>query len=203
MKIPFLPFRAGVVALLLAAGGFVLTGTAGPAANVTLARHPVLLIDRQAIMTGSKLGQDIHRQVMAYVNKMQSDFGPQGQALQTEMQTLQTQGASMPAAERDKRMQALQAKQAAYREKAQARQNLIQGGELVARQRYLAEVAAVVEAVMQERGADVVVEKSTIVASVGGLDITQTVIQRLDSKMTSFKVPLVNPSPSEATTFLH
>jgi hypothetical protein len=49
---------------------------------------------------------------------------------------------------------------------------------------------------MLERGADAVVEKSAIFTSVNGLDITSTVIQRLDHKITSFKVPLVNPPAS-------
>jgi hypothetical protein len=74
---------------------------------------------------------------------------------------------------------------------------LIQGGELAARKRYLAEVDNVVHAVMAERGADVVLEKSSVVATANGLDITRDVIARLDKKISSFKVPLVKPPLSD------
>lgn len=156
----------------------------------------VLIVERHLIMTDSKLGQNIKQQIVAYEEAVQHDLGPEGETLQNEMQAFQQQSASMPADARAKKDQELQAKQAAYRQKLQARQSLIQGGELTARQRYLAEVGAVVHAVMLERGADVVLEKSTVVDSVDGLDITRDVIRRLDKKITALKVPLVKP-PAE------
>jgi Skp family chaperone for outer membrane proteins len=143
----------------------------------------VLIVDRNAVMNGSKLGEDIRQQIMAYEDKAQSDLGPEGQALQNEVQAA---GA--------KKSQALQAKEAAFRQKVQDRQSLIQGGEMVARKRYLAEVGTVVHAVMVERGADAVLEKSAVVDSLNGMDITHDVIARLDKKVASFKVPLVKPS---------
>jgi len=185
--------RIALAAVLLGVAGFAVAQNATRATGAPSAKPPVLIIDRQAIVMNSKLGQDIHRQIMAYENAAQTELGAEGQTLQSQMQALQQPSASMTPAERDKKMQALQAKEAAYRQKVQARQSLIQGGEMVARDRYMAELDAAVQAVMLERGADVVVQKPAIVASVGGLDITQAVIQRLDRKITSFKVPLVNP----------
>ena len=95
----------------------------------------------------------------------------------------------------DKKMQALQVKEANFRQKVQSSQSLIQGGEMAAQQRYTAELTDVANAIMRERGAYAVVDKSTVFTSVGGIDITQTAIQRLDAKITTFKVPLVNPPP--------
>jgi outer membrane protein len=182
---------------LLAVAGFALVQNVTTATGALSEKRPVLVIDRQVIMTESKVGQDIRKQIMAYEDKVNAEFGAEGQLLRSQMQALQ-QGATGSAADRDKKMQALQARQAAYQQKVTARQSLIQGGELVARKRYLAELADAVESIMRERGADVVVQKSAVVASIGGLDITDAVIQRLNGKITSFKVPLVNPPPSEA-----
>jgi outer membrane protein len=153
----------------------------------------ILVVDRHAIMNGSKLGMNIRQQIMDYEQKLQADLGPEGEALQNETQAFQQQSASLPPDVRAKKNQALQAKQADYRQKIQERQGLIQGGELAARQRYLAEVGAVVHEIMAERGANVVLEKSTVVDIVNGLDITSEVIRRLDGKISSFKVPLVKP----------
>jgi Skp family chaperone for outer membrane proteins len=165
---------AGLAALAVY---FASTG-AVPAANAP--NSHVLVIDRHAIMTGSKLGENIRQQIMAYEEKAQNELGPEGQALQNQIQAA---GA--------KKSQALQAKEAAFRQKVQERQSLIQGGEMAARKRYLAEVDAIVHAVMAERAADVVLDKSAVVDSVNGLDITRDVIQRLDKKIANFKVPLV------------
>ncbi len=190
MKMSVSISRVALAATVLGIGGFAL---AQNAARPTGARPSILIIDKQAIMMGSKLGQDIHQQVVAYVNKAQTEFGPQGQQLQNAMQALQVQPSSP---DHDKKMQALQVKEADFRQKIQARQNLIQGGEMAAQQRFTAELTGVVNAIMLERGADAVVEKTAVFTSAGGLDITQTVIQRLDRKIASFKVPLVNPPPS-------
>jgi outer membrane protein len=157
----------------------------------------ILIVDRHAIMNGSKLGKNISGQIAAYEQKLQSELGPEGEALQTELQAFQQQSASLPADARAKKDQALQTKQAAYQQKIQERQSLIQGGELVARKRYLAEVGAVVHQIMAERSASVVLEKSSVVEIVDGLDITSDVIRRLDAKITSFTVPLVKPPARE------
>jgi outer membrane protein len=193
MKMPVFLSRVALAAAVFGIGEFAIAQNVTRATGAPSTRLPILIIDRQAIVMGSKLGQDIHRQINVYVNKVQADFGTQGQQLQSEMQALQLLPSSP---DRDGKMRALQAKEADFRQKVQARQGLIQGGEMAAQQRFMAELTSVVNAIMLERGADAVVEKSAIFTSVNGLDITSTVIQRLDHKITTFKVPLVNPPAS-------
>jgi outer membrane protein len=166
----------------------------------------ILVIDRHAIINGSKLGTNIRAQIMADENKIQTDLGPEEAALQKETDALQSQSASLPADMRARKNLALQQKQAAYRQKVQDRENLIHGGEVVAGHAYLAAVESVVHAIMLERGASVVLDKSALADSVSGLDITSEVIRRLDRQMTNFKVPLVKPPADEqlmATTVSH
>jgi Skp family chaperone for outer membrane proteins len=177
---------AGLAALAISFG----SAEAASAAN-TPGAH-ILVIDRRAIMTGSKLGANIREQIMGYQQKMRSDLGAENTALQNEQQALQS--AKLPADARAKKSQALDAKQAAFQKKVQEQQSLIQGGEMAARKFYMAQSDAVVHAILTERGADVVLDKSTVVDSGNGLDITKDVMQRLDKKVTSFKVPLVKPS---------
>ncbi|MGH6888806.1 MAG: OmpH family outer membrane protein [Rhizomicrobium sp.] len=162
-----------------------------------------LVVSKQDIMNGSKLGQDIRRQVMGYEHLVEAQFGPQGQALQAEAQTLQQQAPTLAPDVRSKKIEAFETKEAAYRKQVQAKQSLIQGGEMVARQRYLAEVGAIIHAIMVERGADLVLDKASVADSVNGIDITQVAIQRLDKKITSLKVPLVNPPASSQMNMMH
>ena len=166
----------------------------------------ILVVDRHAIMNGSKLGTNIRAQIMADENKIQTDLGPEGTALQKEMDAFQNQSASLPADLRARKKLALQQKQAAYQQKMKEREDLIHGGEIVAGHAYLAAVVSVVHAILLERGASVVLDKSVLADSVNGLDITSEVIRRLDRQMTNFKVPLVKPPADEqllATTVAH
>src|ERR1700678_2852888 len=121
MKVLVSVSRVALSAALLGIGGFAL---AQSATQSTGARPSILVIDKQAILTGSKLGQDIRQQINADVSKLQADLGPQSQQLQSEQQTLQLLPSST---DREKRMQALQVKEADFRQKVQARQGLIQG----------------------------------------------------------------------------
>jgi len=184
-------FCAGLAALAMSFA----TAQAASAANTPGAQAHILVIDRRAIMTGSKLGANIREQIMAYQQKMRSDYGAENQALQNEQQTLES--AKLPAAVRAKKSAALDAKQAAFQNKVRDQQSLIQGGEIAARKFYMAQSDAIVHAIMAERGADVVLDKSTVVDSGNALDITKDVMERLNKKVTSFKVPLVKPSMSD------
>ena len=166
----------------------------------------ILIVDRHAVMNGSKLGTNIRAQIMADENKVQSDLGPEGAALQKEMDAFQSQSAALPADVRARKNLALQQEQTAYRQKMQERENLIRGGEGVAGHAYLSTVKSVVHAIMLERGATVVLDKSAVADGVDGLDITSEVIRRLDRTMTNYRVPLVRPPSDQellATTELH
>jgi Skp family chaperone for outer membrane proteins len=191
---------ASVAALAVA---LLCPGTALPASSQG---SVILVVDRHAIMDGSKLGTNIRAQIMVDENKIQTDLGPEDAALQKEMDAFQSQSASLPADVRARKNLALQQKQAAYRQKIQDRENLVHGGEIVAGHAYLAAVKSVVHAILLERGASVVLDKSALADSINGLDITSEVIRRLDRQMTNFKVPLVKPPADQqllATTVSH
>ncbi|HEX3667424.1 MAG TPA: OmpH family outer membrane protein [Rhizomicrobium sp.] len=166
----------------------------------------ILFVDRHAVMNGSKLGTTIRAQIMADENKIQDDLGPEDVALRKEMDAFQSQSASLPADVRARKNLALQQRQAAHQKKMQDRENLVHGGEIVAGHAYFAAVKSVVHAIMLERGASAVIDKSAMADSVDGLDITSEVIRRLDRQMTNYKVPLVKPPEDQqilATTVSH
>lgn len=176
---------AGLVALAISFGS--------DAALAASANGPhLLVIDRRALFTGTKLGENIRQQLVGFQQKTQTEFGPEGQALQNEQQALDA--SKLPAPERAKKSKDLQARQTAFQQKVRDRQMLMQGGQMAARKYFMAQIDLVVNGIMAEKGADVVLDKSTVVASGNGSDITKEAIQRLDQKAPSFKVPMVKPS---------
>ncbi len=79
----------------------------------------VLVINRQAILQSSKVGQDIARQAQAYAAQAKADMDAQGKALQTEGQALQQQIAILAPDVKQKKIDAFQAKEAGLQAQAQ------------------------------------------------------------------------------------
>lgn len=201
--------RAAILAAITTLCGLATAqgaGTTAPAPAISNRGPQLLFVDRHAIMNESKLGTGIRAQIMADENKIQDDLGPEDVALRKEMDAFQSQSASLPADVRARKNLALQQRQAAHQKKMQDRENLVHGGEIVAGHAYFAAVKSVVHAIMLERGASAVIDKSAMADSVDGLDITSEVIRRLDRQMTNYKVPLVKPPEDQqilATTVSH
>jgi outer membrane protein len=150
----------------------------------------ILVIDRNAILRASKVGQDIVRQVTAYTRSAESEFRAQGNALQTEGRALQQQVAILAPDVKAKKIRDFQGKQAAFQRKVEARQGLIQGGVFKARQQVEGALGPILQGIMQERGANLLFDRSAVLYSTLNIDITGVAIQRLDQKMPSAKVQL-------------
>jgi Skp family chaperone for outer membrane proteins len=195
-------FAVSAAAVSIAAAAlFALTHNLSASASAPVSPGSrTLFVDAHAIITGSKLGQNIQRQVLAYEDKVNADLGAEGQSLHAEAQDLQKQVPLLPPDIREKKIAAFQAKQAAYQQKVQARQSLIQGGQMLAVQRYNAALNPILHAILIERGGSILLFKSSVADSVGDVDITKAAIQRLDQKISSFKVPLVKPPANSIPT---
>jgi len=190
-------------ALFLASALIVLPGLA-MAANTpppppqnaagALPAPKVLVINRQAILQSSKVGQDIARQVQAYAAQAKADMDAQGKALQTEGQALQQQIAILAPDVKQKKIDAFQAKEAGLQTQAQRREAQIQGGLMAAQTAVENVLGPILQGIMAQRGANLILDKNAVVfANSGAFDITQTAIDQLNQKMSSLKVTLQNP----------
>jgi Skp family chaperone for outer membrane proteins len=154
----------------------------------------IVVLDRLAIMQGSKAGQDIARQVQAIAAQAKRDLQAQGEALQSEGRALQQQVAILSPDLKQKRIAAFQAKEAALQAAAGKKDEQIKAGFYQARQQLEAQVGPILQEVVKERGANMVLDKQAVVsASVGGYDITKEVIDKLDAKVSTIKVNLNAP----------
>jgi Skp family chaperone for outer membrane proteins len=185
---------------------FALAGTAAaapppprpggaPGANTATPPPKILVIDRNAILRASRVGQDIVRQVNGYTQSAESEFRAEGGALQREAQALQQQVAILAPDVKARKIRDFQAKQAGFQRKVEARQGLIQGGVFKARQQVEAALGPILQGIMQERGANLLLDRGAVVFGTGNFDITGLAVQRLDQKMPSIKVQLVALPP--------
>ena len=187
---------------ILVAGMLVL-GVVGP--NAALAAPPqpggtapiakVLLIDLRRVMSDSKVGQDMQQQIKALKTQATSELNGEGRALQGEKNQLEQQAAILAPDVKARRIKDFEAKASAFQEKVQKRSGLIQGGVMKAQQQVEQALGPILEGVMHERGATILMDRSSVLLAPNALDVTEVVKQRLDMKMPSVKVELTAPPP--------
>jgi len=187
--------RALPVAAALVAGFISPAFAAGPPPQGTPAPK-ILVIDRTIILRASKGGQDIVRQVNAYTAQLEKDFKGQGASLRAQYQQLQQQAAILSADVKARKVKDFEGKKNALQAAAQKRQSLIQGGFFKARQQMEQALGPILQGIMKERGANLLLDRSAVVLGTdSNIDITGVAVQRLNEKMPAIKVELVPPPP--------
>ena len=163
-----------------------------PAASGAAPIARVLMVDLRRVMALSKVGQDIQKQVADLKKKAQTDLSNEGDALQRERANLEQQSAILAPEVKARKARNFDAKVNSFQKKLQQRSNLIQGGVLKAQQQVEQSLGPILQGVMQERHATVLLDRTSVLLAPNNIDVTSDVIRRLDMKMPSVKVV---PSP--------
>jgi Skp family chaperone for outer membrane proteins len=163
----------------------------------------IVVLDRVAILQFSKVGKDIARQLLAMNNQTKSSYEASQKALAAEGQALRQQVAILAADVRQKREDDFNNKVRNAEESAQRRALQIQEAGQVAQQAVAQALSPLIEQIVKERGANIVLDKQSVVfASSNAFEITADAIARLDAKLSSYKVvlgaKLAPPAPPAA-----
>jgi outer membrane protein len=192
----FFPAAASAGALMVVLSIAGVANAAPPAAPATGTPAPkILVINREAILQVSKVGQSIAQQIKGYTLQAEKDFKSQGDALRNDGQALQQQIAILAPDVKAKKIADFQARERSLQMKIQQRQMLIQGGVLQARKQMEQALGPIVQGIMQERGANLLLDRGAVVFGTADMDVTRVAIQRLDQKLPTVKVQLVAPPP--------
>jgi len=183
------------LALMLAALPLASTLAAGPPPPPQLPAPKILVLDRQAILGASKVGQDIARQIQAIGRSAKADLDARDKALQAQAQTLQQQVAILAPDVKAAKIKEFEGKQAALQADAQRKEQAIQYSTLVAQQTVAKALDPILDDLMRERGANMILDRGVVLKgnNVAAFDITGDAINRLNQKMSSLKVNLVSP----------
>jgi len=158
----------------------------------------ILVIDRAAILRGSVVGQNIMKQVQTLTASAEHVLKGQDAALRQEGAALQQQLAILSASVKAAKIKAFQAKQAALQQSVQTQQGLIQGGVLKARQQVEQALGPILQGIMAERGANLLLDRNAVVLGTVDVDITGVAIARLNQKLPAVKVVLTPLPPGAA-----
>ncbi|HEY0281778.1 MAG TPA: OmpH family outer membrane protein [Rhizomicrobium sp.] len=192
-KKPFIACNILMAGLLLfgAAGLDAANAAPPPPGGAPTAR--ILMINMRQVMEASKVGQDIRRQVELLKQQASKELNGEGAALKNEETQLQQQAAILAPDVKARRIKDFQVRATAFQQKIQKRGNLIQGGVLKAQQQIEQALGPILEGIMKERGATLLLDRSSILLAPNSIDVTQLVVQRLDMKMPTVKVEPTEP----------
>jgi Skp family chaperone for outer membrane proteins len=172
--------------------------TAPAAAENGAAVPRVIVIDRNFIMQRSAAGKDMLAQTQSLSKAAEAQFKKEEEALTTEASQLQQQMAILAVDVRAQKEKDFVAKQQAFQARVQSRQAEIQAGfNKAARQLEMA-LEPILQAIMRERGANMVLDRQSVIIATADIDITPTAVQRLDKVLPKVKVELTSVAANSA-----
>jgi len=177
-----------LIALGTFAFAIALAGAAAaqaPAQNITHGAPiaGVCAFDNEELLARSTAGVSVQTGLQRLLQEVQGELAPYSTTIQTEYQQLQQGGQT---ADPDgSRMRALQARAAEAQQLEQTRQNELRYTQGVQLQTISQAVEPIVVAVYQERGCSILLNRSGVYSLNPAMDITETVIQRLNTALPS------------------
>jgi Skp family chaperone for outer membrane proteins len=179
--------------------GFPTIDGTGAAAGGALPDPLIGVLDRNAILSGSKVGQDILRQMQALTNQARDRLSGERRWLENEGGTLQT-AENMPEAERAKRIAALQSREARFMQTSAREENILKASMAAAHNEVAKVMGPILEALTKQQGINMVLDRSAVPIAVPGpeFDLTPAVLKELDAKMPTYQVKLVQPGQQAA-----
>ncbi len=150
----------------------------------------ILVMDRTAILTQTKVGQDIARQMQSFTTQARDRLSGTQRSLQNDVNALQ-KATDMPEAERNKRIQSLQAREQAYGAASAREEERLRATVTAAHAEVAKAMSPVMEAIVKRHGANMVLDRAAVpVVEGAGFDITAEVVKELDTKMPAYAVTL-------------
>lgn len=134
--------------------------------------------------------------------QVQAELTPERTAVQTEVNTLQTQRATLPADQLQTRGNAVNARIEAYSQKEQLRTQELEETKNRALQQIVNAVNPLLSTVYAQRNCSVVMDQAAFITNNPAMDISPAVTTQLNSRMTTItfdRANLSQPTPGAAT----
>ncbi|MBI1250041.1 MAG: hypothetical protein GC189_01035 [Alphaproteobacteria bacterium] len=181
-----------LVKTLLVAAGLALT----PAAATTAAAQagPVIVLNYDRVFAESAAGNDVRQKLEGVRTQMRNELQPESQAVQAETERVQqaTQGQTQEAVRANtalmQQINALQQRTIALAQREQQLARDLQYTEARALQEYNVQLTPIVREVMQQRGANAVLNSAGVTLYTEQIDATADVLQRLNASVQTINV---------------
>ena len=140
---------------------------------------------QQAIAT-STVGHFVSERMNQIVAQVKAELQPEGTAIATDGRALEAKRSTLSAASFNSQAQALQARENAFREKADLRQREVQATEQKALNRIAQELDPIARQLYQEHHCSILLNKDAVMISNPEMDLTSQSVTGLNGKIQSF-----------------
>ena len=200
MRIRF-GLRAATAAIILASA--LICGAPAFAQKQSPAPVVIIIVDVQAAQRESLAGKALIAQRDKYQQSFQADFNSARQQLQAADQELAKQKGVIPQEAYDKKAKALESQVIAFQRRTQVAVRALEKSTEAAGAELMNAILNITGEIANETGANLVLPKQQVVLHEPRMDVTPTVIERLNRKMptVNFPVPVVeDTSPPVASS---
>ena len=150
----------------------------------------IIVIDNRLISTNAAVAQDISRQIRQIESEMQVELTTQENALKAEQEELQSQANMIPQESYNQRAQEFQLKVNQYQQSVQRKRLQLERALVNADAAVERALKPILQNVLNQNGATLLMDKTVIIEQVPGLDVTTQVIEQLDLAMPTYTVEL-------------
>jgi Skp family chaperone for outer membrane proteins len=146
-------------------------------------RSPVLTIDADQLFSESRFGQRLTDDIQARSEALAAENRAIARDLEAEEQVLTRRRAEMSPEEFRAEAEAFDTRVQGIRQEQDAKERALGAQVQAAEEAFLTAVRPVLGQLMAERGAAVVLDRRSVVLSVGAVDITEVAVARIDAEM--------------------
>ena len=163
-------------------------------ASTAVAQSTILVVDQGRVLRDSAAGKHVKRQIESIGKQMETEIKSQVTPLTSERDRLVTELKSMSVdalktrPDLQQRAKSLQEKGQKSQMEAAYKQRELQITEQKAIGKINKELEAILEALVKERNADIILDRSLVIYGGKTSDVTDTVISRLNGKIQSVSV---------------
>lgn len=173
----------------------LMLATTGPVMAQVVEGAKIITVDRQRILEQSAAGQDGTRQLKAQIDALQATVANFQDKFKKEEEALVKQKGLLQDDEFKKRVQDVQRREQAAEEEVNQKRTEIQRSQQYVLNQINAQILPVVQELMTARGANLVVDRGSIVVGSPALDVTAVVIDKLNVKLP--RVSVTPPAPQQ------
>jgi Skp family chaperone for outer membrane proteins len=157
----------------------------------------VCLLSQQALFSNSKVGGAAAARLQQLQQQVQSSLMASKAAIDAAGKALAAQRSTLPEIQFDQKERALNQRLQALQVTADQRNRQLDATRAMALRRIGDEARPAIVAAYQARGCGVLFDRASVVAGGLGMDITDTVVQALDAKITTLTFDLERPTAGQ------
>ncbi len=156
----------------------------------------IITVDRNSFFVDSAAAKEIAKQVKTLREGIESDLNKKMEGLTTERDQLAGQQTILTQDVFEKKAKQLQERFVALQAEAETKQRQLQAGVAQAQAKILEAVSPILDEILKEKKANLMLERGIIVKGAVDIDVTATAMLRLNEKLPTVKVELAQAKAS-------